>query len=193
MREGHSRSQGRQVNYIRWYSGDTSGALPIRQYESGEPLVTYSSFRDPVDRIFLQPKSMLDLMAGLFFVDALIERGHAVPALLLPFMPAGARQDRLNGEGDFLFTAKSVAKEINLRGFQLGDPRVDPHSDGDRGSHRPMPRRACARLLRDGRSIRSPEALLCSGVAGPRARRSGRARSRSRWAFRFSTVGKRDP
>jgi ribose-phosphate pyrophosphokinase len=67
-------------------------------------------------------------MGGLFFVDALMERGQAhTPELILPFVP-GARQDRLNEEGDYLFTAKSVAREINARGFKHVTV-LDPHSE----------------------------------------------------------------
>jgi ribose-phosphate pyrophosphokinase len=71
---------------------------------------------------------MLDLMGALFFVDALMERGHErPPELILPFVP-GARQDRLNPVGDYLFTAKSVAREINMRGFPMVHV-LDPHSE----------------------------------------------------------------
>jgi ribose-phosphate pyrophosphokinase len=66
-------------------------------------------------------------MAAMFWIDAFAERTDDVPHLVLPFVP-GARQDRLNDTGDYLFTAKSIAKEINMRGF----PSVtvlDPHSE----------------------------------------------------------------
>ena len=102
--------------------------IPIRNYPSGEPLIGFNSGGEGnVERVLLKPMAMLDFMAGLFFVDAIAERGHPTPALVLPFVP-GARQDRLNVAGDFLFTAKSVAKEINARCF----PSVtilDPHSE----------------------------------------------------------------
>jgi ribose-phosphate pyrophosphokinase len=114
-----------KYNHIHWSGRTNSGTLAIQSYPMGEPLVN-----DPGDRpykIMLKPRSMLDLMGGLFFVDALVERGHPVPSLILPFVP-GARQDRMNDDGDFLFTAKSVSKEINMRNF----PHVtivDPHSE----------------------------------------------------------------
>jgi ribose-phosphate pyrophosphokinase len=79
------------------------------------------------EAILLRPQSLGALMAALFWVDAIRERGWAVPRLVLPNI-CGARQDRVNPSGDFLFTAKSVARELNARHF----PSVtvlDPHSD----------------------------------------------------------------
>ena len=75
----------------------------------------------------LRPRTFASFMAAMFWFDAHKERGGEMPGLLLPWIP-GARQDRLNPEGDFLFTARSIAREINMRGF----PKVivlDPHSD----------------------------------------------------------------
>lgn len=104
----------------------TSSSVPIGSYPSGEPVINFP--RDAyVERVLLRPLSMLDFMGGLFFVDALLERGQNPPELILPFVP-GARQDRMNDVGDFLFTAKSVAKEINARGFRKVTV-LDPHSE----------------------------------------------------------------
>jgi ribose-phosphate pyrophosphokinase len=106
--------------------GPVLGPVTTRNYPSGEPLVDFDRGYH-VDRLLLRPESMMEMMGALFFVDAMVERGHSVPRLILPFVP-GARQDRLNDTGDYLFTAKSIAKEINLRKF----PRVtvlDPHSE----------------------------------------------------------------
>lgn len=99
----------------------------VEHYPDHSPLIKERPKR--VDNILLRPRSMLALMAGLFWVDALKERNCLVidNYLTLPFVP-GARQDRLNDEGDYLFTAKSIAKLINDRNF----PNViilDPHSD----------------------------------------------------------------
>lgn len=104
-----------------------TGNIPIGQYPSGEPVLSFFTKDAYVERLLLRPMSMHDLMGGLFFVDALVERGQGVPELILPFVP-GARQDRLNDIGDFLFTAKSVAKEINARGFKKVTI-LDPHSE----------------------------------------------------------------
>jgi ribose-phosphate pyrophosphokinase len=113
---------------IQWYSRaeDRPFEVVIGRYPSGEPMIPFPS-SVLADRMLIRPLSMLDFMGALFFVDAMTERGHKVPELILPFVP-GARQDRMNGEGDYLFTAKSVAREINARAF----PRVtvvDPHSE----------------------------------------------------------------
>jgi ribose-phosphate pyrophosphokinase len=110
---------------LQFQGNDISGAAAIRSYPSGEPLIT-----DPggdVRRILLRPRSMLEFMGGMFFADALAERGLPAPELVLPFVP-GARQDRLNDKGDYLFTAKSIAKEINARHFKRVTI-LDPHSD----------------------------------------------------------------
>lgn len=104
--------------------------VPLAYYPDGMPLVKYFPKRAPV-AMLLRPRSLLGFSSGLFWVDALRERGFPAPSLVLPFVP-GARQDRLNREGDYLFTAKSVARMINARGF----PRVtvlDPHSDVSAG------------------------------------------------------------
>jgi ribose-phosphate pyrophosphokinase len=99
-------------------------ALELAGYPDGLPLVPSSM--TPA-RVLVRPRSVQMLMTALWWVDALVERGKEPPVLILPCLP-GARQDRLNDRGDFLFTAKSIAREINLRGF----PKVvalDPHSD----------------------------------------------------------------
>jgi ribose-phosphate pyrophosphokinase len=104
-----------------------TGEFRIQSYPSGEPMIAHPAVEVQVQKLLLRPRSMLDLMGGLFFVDALVERGQKPPELILPFVP-GARQDRLNNVGDYLFTAKSVANEINARNF----PKVtvlDPHSE----------------------------------------------------------------
>lgn len=77
--------------------------------------------------ILLRPRSVVSFFAAMFYVDALVARSEDVPALVLPCVP-GQRQDRLNDEGDFLFTARSMAKEINMRKFPVV-VIADPHSD----------------------------------------------------------------
>jgi ribose-phosphate pyrophosphokinase len=115
---------------IHWSGADglPTGKCTVGSYPGGEPMVSdFLSRGVVIEKVLIRPKSMIGLMGGLFFLDALEERGQPPPELILPFVP-GARQDRLNSSGDFLFTAKSVAREINAR--QL--PRVtilDPHSD----------------------------------------------------------------
>jgi len=78
--------------------------------------------------VLLRPRSLAAFAAGLFWVDAFNERHpRAEACLVLPFIP-GARQDRLNDEGDWLFTARSVARMINARCFAQVVV-LDPHSD----------------------------------------------------------------
>lgn len=112
---GPIHGEGKRVQTVR-----------LAAYPGGEPLVEFPR-GSVVDRVLVRPASMLAFTSAMFWIDALVERGHRVPELVLPFFP-GARQDRLTREGDFLFTAKSVAKMVNARNF----PRVivvDPHSD----------------------------------------------------------------
>jgi len=96
-----------------------------RAYPDGAPLA-----EAPValpEAILLRPRTLERFVAALYWVDALAERGHPIPPLVLPMIP-GSRQDRINPSGDYLFTLKSVAKALNARRF----PSVtvlDPHSD----------------------------------------------------------------
>jgi len=104
----------------------TVAALDFAQYPSGEPLVRFND-NLLVDTILLRQKNMSAFLAMLAFVDALVERGHEVPHLIVPQFP-GARQDRLNTEGDYLFTVKTFARMTNARNFPSVTV-VDPHSD----------------------------------------------------------------
>lgn len=98
-------------------------------YPAGEPLMAFPprSLR-LLDGIKVQTTKISELIEALFYVDALRYHGFKDPLFLtLPYVPGG-RQDRLNTEGDYLFTLKSVAFEINRRDFS--DVYVlDPHSD----------------------------------------------------------------
>lgn len=77
--------------------------------------------------LVVRPGSVGSLMQALFFADACAWRGYPIATLVIPYLP-GARQDRMNPAGDFLFGAKSIADEINARSF---DKVIcfDPHSD----------------------------------------------------------------
>lgn len=78
--------------------------------------------------VLLRPRSLTSFAAGLFWIDAFNERHPGAEVrLVLPFIP-GARQDRLNDVGDWLFTAKSVARMINSR-YLAQVVVLDPHSD----------------------------------------------------------------
>ncbi len=122
--------KGGTIHWSGWYDDPRTvhtGVLAIRNYPSGEPLIGFPPSGARIEKILLRPTSMLALMGGLFFVDALRERGNDAVDLILPFVP-GARQDRLNDAGDYLFTAKSIAREINARGFRKVTV-LDPHSE----------------------------------------------------------------
>jgi ribose-phosphate pyrophosphokinase len=111
-------------------TGHSIRVLEYGAYPSGEPLIKFvdEEWRDdPPHCILLRQRSMSALLATLFWVDALAERGVDAPKLFIPQVP-GARQDRLNDSGDFLFTAKSVAGLINARRFPAVGV-LDPHSD----------------------------------------------------------------
>ena len=104
--------------------------LQIHTYPDGVPLVRKLPYVDTHENLslLLRPRGMTDFIAGLFWVDAYRER-HSLGSvkLVLPFVP-GARQDRLNNQGDYLFTAKSVAHMINARAFS-SVVILDPHSE----------------------------------------------------------------
>lgn len=105
--------------------------LDIGKYPDGMPVVNADTLRHlkegtTVDMV-LRPKSLEAFVNGMFMTDALHERKINVSRLILPFIPA-ARQDRINPEGDYLFTIKSVAKMINDRRFD-SVLVLDPHSN----------------------------------------------------------------
>src|ERR1051325_4669315 len=87
---------------------------PWHAYPDGTP--RFDAPAATPEAILLRPRSMAAFTAALYWGDALANRGHAVPSLVLPLIP-GARQDRLNPSGDYLFTLKSVAQAINARHF----------------------------------------------------------------------------
>ncbi len=101
--------------------------IRLDTYPDTMPLIAMPNFVLLPERVLLRPKSLASFVAAMFWLDAMAERFNAYPHLVLPFVP-GARQDRLNHSGDFLFTAKSVANMINSR--KLPSVTVlDPHSD----------------------------------------------------------------
>lgn len=106
-------------------TSDTTHEVDIKHYSDQLPLINAWGFG--ADRVLLRPRSIDTFMAAMFWFDQMDARGWPLPALILPYFP-GARQDRLNPTGDALFTAKSIAREINLRGFPSVTV-IDPHSD----------------------------------------------------------------
>lgn len=117
----------REYELIILSKGGGIHAVALKTYPDGMPLITNEMLRFcRVERILLRPRSLTSFMAAMFLVDAIQERMSEVPELILPCMP-GARQDRLNDVGDYLFTVKSIAREINLRLFSRVT-LLDPHS-----------------------------------------------------------------
>lgn len=115
-----------ELMYKHGWAGATWTPVDINHYPGGEPLMSRPE-AIPVKSILLRPTSLESFTAAMFWVDALTMRGNPPIILNLPYVP-GARQDRMNSEGDYLFTLKSVAKMINDRNF-LEVFVLDPHSD----------------------------------------------------------------
>ena len=78
------------------------------------------------DTMVLKADSISSFVVGMYLADAVRHAGGYIETLILPYLP-GARQDRSNPTGDVLFTAKSVADDINRREFSRV-VSVDPHS-----------------------------------------------------------------
>lgn len=106
----------------------------VQMYSDTTPMVKTDQFGDIVERadtLILKAGSLNEFMVAMFLVDTINEtpgRYHKNDlTLVLPYLP-GARQDRSNPTGDVLFTARSIAREINARGFKKVIS-VDPHSE----------------------------------------------------------------
>jgi len=107
------------------YDEDIEETVEFSQYPDG---TFYTKWRPTMDVVAVKffGTTVDEMMRALFLVDALRERDHDVDEFFIPFIPGG-RQDRLNPDGDFLFTARSVVDLINFYEFT----RVitsDPHS-----------------------------------------------------------------
>lgn len=108
------------------FLGDVPITLGV--YPDGTPVIDWDQITFSDSRVMtIRSTELFHLVTGLWLSDALDERGWGVEVLVIPCLP-GARQDRLSTEGDFLFTAKAVAGEINSRKF---DKVIcfDPHSE----------------------------------------------------------------
>lgn len=98
-----------------------------QHYPDGMPIGEKPDIIGNLYKIVLRPRSLVSFMAAMFWFDAYQQRNEQLVTLILPFIP-GSRQDRLNPEGDFLFTARSIAEEINAREFDKVIV-LDPHSE----------------------------------------------------------------
>jgi len=98
-------------------------------YSDGTPMVKDDHWDEIVmntDTMILKADSIQMFVTGMYLADAVHYAGGYIETLVLPYLP-GARQDRSNPTGDVLFTAKSVADDINRREFSRV-VSVDPHS-----------------------------------------------------------------
>jgi ribose-phosphate pyrophosphokinase len=96
------------------------------RYPDGMPLFTHHDTSEP-STYLLRTTSLEDFTAALFYLDAVLYRGGYIEHLILPWIP-GARQDRINPNGDVLFTLKSIATMLNERNINHVWV-LDPHSD----------------------------------------------------------------
>jgi ribose-phosphate pyrophosphokinase len=124
--------RGEEIQYS-WY-GDKVEYLDVGRYPDGSPYVKEAGklHIDGVQRVLLRPRDSAGLLGGLFWIQSIIERGVTPPELVLPCV-FGQRQDRINDEGDVLFTIKSVGRLIN----SMRLPKViilDPHSEATAAS-----------------------------------------------------------
>lgn len=99
----------------------------IGKYPSGEPLIRHNINFRMSDYLTVRSPKIQDLVSALMLADACAYRGYPIRNFVLPYVPC-ARQDRLNPEGDFLFSLKSVAEMINARNFDSVTV-LDPHSE----------------------------------------------------------------
>lgn len=109
------------ISFVGIYSDNT----PMVKTDQWEAIINNA------DTMVLKADSLHEFMVGMFLVDAVNASFAAylsggIKTLVLPYLP-GARQDRSNTTGDVLFTAKSIASEINSRHF-LRVVSADPHS-----------------------------------------------------------------
>lgn len=101
----------------------------VGMYSDGVPMVKTDQFNaiaKNADTIIIRPSSLNSFVVAMFLVDSIKAAGGNLRTLVLPYLP-GARQDRVNVDGDVLWTSLSVAHMINSRGFSRVIT-LDPHS-----------------------------------------------------------------
>jgi len=99
--------------------------VDVNHYPDGSPRISIPQSR--FETMILRPRTLKSFTAAMFLIDAMAERGNYIQHLIFPHV-MGSRQDRLNPQGDYLFTIKSVAKMINHRDIYKVTV-LDPHSD----------------------------------------------------------------
>ena len=105
------------INFVGMYS-DTTPMVKTDQFEA---------IVERADTLVLKADSLAQFTTAMYLVDAITRAHGMITDLVIPYLP-GARQDRSNPTGDVLFTAKSVADDINRRFFERVIS-VDPHSN----------------------------------------------------------------
>lgn len=106
-----------------------SAPISTGLYSDGTPMVKIDQFEEIVEKatvMTLKASSLLEFTTAMYLYDALILAGADRMKLVLPYLP-GARQDRTNIGGDVLFTAFSVASDLNIRPWR-DIVVLDPHS-----------------------------------------------------------------
>src|SRR6476469_8206964 len=83
----------------------------VGTYSDNTPMIKTPEFQhiiDNADTMVVRDGSLQGFVTAMFLYDSLVEKGCVPMRLVLPYIP-GARQDRINVEGDVLFTLRSVA------------------------------------------------------------------------------------
>jgi len=92
-------------------------------YSDGVPFVKgdVNLIAENADSLTVKADSLLEFMTAMFVVDAVNMKRHwagkaDITRIVLPYLP-GARQDRINDDGDILFTSLSIADTLLAHGF----------------------------------------------------------------------------
>lgn len=125
-----------------YFTGPNGMYEPITRqemYSDGTPRIKTEGWQRLVDRadtVVFQGSSMAEFMNMIILVRSLnYEKFYRrdynccpyIERLVIPYLP-GARQDRINPDGDVLFTSSVVADMINECHFPSGVVSLDPHS-----------------------------------------------------------------
>lgn len=100
--------------------------IKVEHYPAGEPYI--KDLPKDITHLIVRTGNLDILMAALALLDVSGDLGYGPIELILPYFP-GARQDRINKQGDLLFTARTVARIINGTNNISKVKILDPHSD----------------------------------------------------------------
>lgn len=119
------------------FRGPDNFSVPINYvglYSDGVPMVKTEGFDlicRMADTMVLKARDLNEFIVAMFLVDGMWKHqyenktGNYIENLVMPYIP-GARQDRVNVDGDVLFTASSVANMVVDRFSKC--VVLDPHS-----------------------------------------------------------------